>query len=295
MFFQVIDGFGLSLYQMCMLFVVWSFLGWAIEVCAHTVKMGEYSNRGFLSMPICPIYGVGVLILTIVLRPVMSSAFLVFLFSMIICTAFELFVGVMMKVLFHNIWWDYSDEKFNFKGYICLKVSLEWGLGGLIVVMHVVPFTEKLIDLVPHTVGIIFLAVMLILIIIDTVNSVAAVTRLNMRLKEISEISEKMYDIAQYIGKNLGDTALEAAEKGAETAAAYHEAKENIREDIDNIKENAEEKSAETLERLRARMDALAAFRDKGTARLIKAYPTLRSVDYGDALDKIRKKLRRES
>ena len=136
---------------------------------------------------------------------------------------------------------------------------------------------------------------MLILIIIDTVNSVAAVTRLNMRLKEISEISEKMYDIAQYIGKNLGDTALEAAEKGAETAAAYHEAKENIREDIDNIKENAEEKSAETLERLRARMDALAAFRDKGTARLIKAYPTLRSVDYGDALDKIRKKLRRES
>ena len=55
MFYGKIDILGFSLYEMCLLFIVWSFIGWAIEVCAHALKMGEYSNRGFLSMPICPI------------------------------------------------------------------------------------------------------------------------------------------------------------------------------------------------------------------------------------------------
>ena len=51
MFYEKIDILGFSLYEMCLLFIVWSFIGWAIEVCAHALKMGEYSNRGFLSMP----------------------------------------------------------------------------------------------------------------------------------------------------------------------------------------------------------------------------------------------------
>ena len=81
MFFERISFFGFSLYEMCLLFLIWSFLGWAIEVCAHALKMGEYSNRGFLSMPICPIYGVGVLMITIALERFMDVPFAVFLMS----------------------------------------------------------------------------------------------------------------------------------------------------------------------------------------------------------------------
>lgn len=93
MFYEKIDILGFSLYEMCLLFIVWSFIGWAIEVCAHALKMGEYSNRGFLSMPICPIYGFGVLIITILLHPFMDIPILMFICSSLICTAFELFCG----------------------------------------------------------------------------------------------------------------------------------------------------------------------------------------------------------
>ena len=182
---------------MCLLFIVWSFIGWAIEVCAHALKMGEYSNRGFLSMPICPIYGFGVLIITILLHPFMDIPILMFICSSLICTAFELFVGVTMKMIFHNVWWDYSDEHFNFKGYICLKTSILWGMGCLIVEYCAEPQIEWLVDSIPTTAGTVFIGVMGVLIIIDCSNSVAAVYKLNLRLKEISEISEKMYNSSQ--------------------------------------------------------------------------------------------------
>jgi hypothetical protein len=296
MFYEKIDILGFSLYEMCLLFIVWSFIGWAIEVCAHALKMGEYSNRGFLSMPICPIYGFGVLIITILLHPFMDIPILMFICSSLICTAFELFVGVTMKMIFHNVWWDYSDEHFNFKGYICLKTSILWGMGCLIVEYCAEPQIEWLVDSIPTTAGTVFIGVMGVLIIIDCSNSVAAVYKLNLRLKEISEISEKMYNSSQKLGKALADTALTAVDKGSEAAAAIYakrmESEEKAAELRNDIKENITDMKDETVEKLRARYDALVAFSDKNVERMIKAFPSMHSVKYRKEFENIRAKLR---
>ena len=296
MFYEKIDILGFSLYEMCLLFIVWSFIGWAIEVCAHALKMGEYSNRGFLSMPICPIYGFGVLIITILLHPFMDIPILMFICSSLICTAFELFVGVTMKMIFHNVWWDYSDEHFNFKGYICLKTSILWGMGCLIVEYCAEPQIEWLVDSIPTTAGTVFIGVMGVLIIIDCSNSVAAVYKLNLRLKEISEISEKMYNSSQMLGKALADTALTAVDKGSEAAAAIYvkrmEGEEKAAELRNDIKENITDMKDETVEKLRARYDALVAFSDKNVERMIKAFPSMHSVKYRNEFENIRAKLR---
>ena len=296
MFYEKIDILGFSLYEMCLLFIVWSFIGWAIEVCAHALKMGEYSNRGFLSMPICPIYGFGVLIITILLHPFMDIPIIMFICSSLICTAFELFVGVTMKMIFHNVWWDYSDEHFNFKGYICLKTSILWGMGCLIVEYCAEPQIEWLVDSIPTTAGTVFIGVMGVLIIIDCSNSVAAVYRLNLRLKEISEISEKMYNSSQKLGKALADTALTAVDKGSEAAAVIYEKKlegqEKAAELKNDIRENISDMKDETVEKLRARYDALVAFSDKNVERMIKAFPSMHSVKYRKEFENIRAKLR---
>ncbi len=296
MFYEKIDILGFSLYEMCLLFIVWSFIGWAIEVCAHALKMGEYSNRGFLSMPICPIYGFGVLIITILLHPFMDIPILMFICSSLICTTFELFVGVTMKMIFHNVWWDYSDEHFNFKGYICLKTSILWGMGCLIVEYCAEPQIEWLVDSIPTTAGTVFIGVMGVLIIIDCSNSVAAVYKLNMRLKEISEISEKMYNSSQKLGKALADTALTAVDKGSEAAAVIYEKKlegqEKAAELKNDIRENISDMKDETVEKLRARYDALVAFSDKNVERMIKAFPSMHSVKYRKEFENIRAKLR---
>lgn len=296
MFYEKIDILGFSLYEMCLLFIVWSFIGWAIEVCAHALKMGEYSNRGFLSMPICPIYGFGVLIIIILLHPFMDIPILMFICSSLICTAFELFVGVTMKMIFHNVWWDYSDEHFNFKGYICLKTSILWGMGCLIVEYCAEPQIEWLVDSIPTTAGTVFIGVMGVLIIIDCSNSVAAVYKLNLRLKEISEISEKMYNSSQKLGKALADTALTAVDKGSEAAAAIYakrmEGEEKAAELRNDIRENISDMKDETVEKLRARYDALVAFSDKNVERMIKAFPSMHSVKYRKEFENIRAKLR---
>ena len=66
----------------------------------------------------------------------------------------------MGSVVENNIWWDYSREKFNYKGYICLKVTLLWGMGCLIVVKIVHPLVEKGVNLIPFKVGLAFIVVM---------------------------------------------------------------------------------------------------------------------------------------
>ena len=143
--------------------------------------------------------------------------------------------------------------------------------------------------------GVIVIIVMGILIVIDCINSVSAVYRLNLRLKEISEISQKMYDYSQKLGRSFADKALEAADAGAETAADIYMAREKAAERADIIKEEVSEKKDELIDRLRARYDALTAFtdvKDKRVVRLIKAFPSLKSVDYGDTLEKLRTELK---
>ena len=299
MFFETIELTGLSLYQMCMLFLIWAFLGWSMEVCVHALKMGEYSNRGFLSMPICPIYGFGVLIIMTVLRPVLDVPIALFFLSSFICTSFELAVGVAMKKLFHNMWWDYSDEHFNFHGYICLKVSIEWGVACLIAMSFIMPVTQALINLIPQTVGVIIIIIMAVLITIDTINSVAAANRITLRLREIAEISAQMYEHSQDLGGALAGAALDTAEKGNQLVTAVHtgasEAADVAAGLADNIGTDIAENLSDASRRLKMRYDAVIAFTtDKREVRMLKAFPTMHPDDNDDIFKLIKSVIKGE-
>ena len=188
----IIPFIGYSLYQMSLMFCFWAFIGWCIEVCYMTIETGEYQNRGFLSMPICPIYGFGVLMIAVFSRPIADKPLLLFVISLVLCTALELAVGLGMEKLFNTRWWDYSHEKFNYRGYICPKVSILWGLGCVLVIKVVQPLVETVVNHIPFKVGIIFIAIMAVLIAIDLTASLCAVANLNKRLKQIDDISALM-------------------------------------------------------------------------------------------------------
>ena len=124
----------LSLYEVFAYFFLYSFLGWVSEVAFHAVKTGKFINRGFLNGPVCPIYGVGVTCILLMLGKGAEKAWLVFLVGIAFPTLIELITGWALETFFHNKWWDYSACKFNFKGYICLEFSLIWGLAVLLVI-----------------------------------------------------------------------------------------------------------------------------------------------------------------
>lgn len=256
--------FEYSLYEMFHMFCIWSFIGWCIEVCYMTLETGEYQNRGFLNMPICPIYGFGVLMVVTFFRPLENTFLLLFAATTILCTTFELLVGLGMEKLFNTRWWDYSHERFNFKGYICLKVSLLWGLGCVVVVRIVQPMIERLIDITPVKVGMVLLVIMSVLILIDVIASICAVNNLNNRLKQIDEISSLMLKSSIKIGEKLANETNE------------------IREKYDKLGE-----SKAALE-IREKYEKLISMRDAQAERLIKAFPNIRSISYSESMDKLK-------
>ncbi|MBQ7989915.1 MAG: putative ABC transporter permease [Oscillospiraceae bacterium] len=265
--FDTVPALGLSPYEMMMLFVIWSFLGWAMEVCVHTLKMGEYSDRGFLAMPLCPIYGFGANIITVLLRDVLDDPLPLFVVSALICTAFELMVGLLLKKVFHNQWWDYSDEPFNFHGYICLKVTLEWGFVCLIGETFIIPPILKAVNLIPHPVGIIFLCIAAVLILIDTAVSFAAAKRLTLHIRQFAELNSKMYDSAEKLGSALGTAALD-------TSAAVHENMAAAQVQADNLSADIKESVSDAKRLIGMRYDAYMAFTaDKAERRLLRAFP----------------------
>lgn len=312
-----------SLYEMFHMFIFWSFIGWGIEVCWMTLETGEYQNRGFLNMPICPIYGFGVIMVTVFFRPVSNTIIPLFLATSILCTAFELFVGVGMEKLFQARWWDYSHEKFNYKGYICLKISILWGAGCVLVVRFVQPMIELAIDKMPIRLGFFFIMLWSALLVIDIVASLSAVRKLNLRLKQLDEISKIMLLSAEKIGGTLSQKTLESKEiydAAVEKAdAKTQEFKEKLAEKTDATTQSFREKyeqmksSKEGESRFaeikakygkivdaadfrfsewREKYDKLMDSRDRSVERLIKAFPQLRSTSYGDTMESLKRRLK---
>ncbi len=267
---ETIPFIEFSLYEMFHIFIFWAFIGWCIEVCYMTLETGEYQNRGFLNMPICPIYGFGVIMVTVFFRPLSHTFIPLFLATSLLCTSFELLVGLGMEKLFGTRWWDYSHEKFNFKGYICLKVSILWGLGCVLVIRVVEPAVEKIVDLIPVRLGLGLIVVWSVLIVIDLISSICAVNKLNNRLKQIDEISGLMLHGAVKIGGKLSKETLEVKEK------------------YDKLVDAADEKTKS----IKQRYEKLVDLKDRSVERLLKAFPNMRSISYPDSLETLKRRLK---
>ena len=142
----------MTYYQICWYFLIYSCIGWCLEVTYHAVSLGLVINRGFLNGPVCPVYGFGMLLLLGVLDwfqgvtggavPENCRVLVLYVFGVFFATAVELTAGWLLDQIFHARWWDYSEFPYNFHGYICLKFSLLWGAGAIIVITAVHPVVQ---------------------------------------------------------------------------------------------------------------------------------------------------------
>ena len=144
---------GFTLYQILAYFLVYSCLGWCLEVVYAAATTGQIVNRGFLNGPVCPIYGFGMVIVLFVLTPFEHSTLALYIGGVILPSALELVGGWALYKLYHTRWWDYSDKPFNIGGYICLEFSLLWGVGTLVMMKAIHPTIAGLVGLVPPFIG----------------------------------------------------------------------------------------------------------------------------------------------
>ena len=141
--------FYYGFYELFLTFIFWGFAGWLVEFTDMRIEVGEFQNRGFLHMPFCPIYGVGMAMGTVALSGVKDSYVTLFVFGVVFCSVMEYIVGGILEKLFHSKWWDYSHMRFNIKGRVCLRNAVLFGFGAIVVFRFVQPMVEMGIDQIP--------------------------------------------------------------------------------------------------------------------------------------------------
>ena len=135
--------------QWALLFYFYCLCGWAWESCYVSARQRRWVNRGFLHGPLLPIYGSGAIIILFAVIPVEDNLYLVWLFGMIAATALEYATGAAMERLFKVRYWDYSKQKFNLNGHICLTSSIAWGFFSILLVRFIHPPVGRLLARVP--------------------------------------------------------------------------------------------------------------------------------------------------
>ena len=169
------DGKNSLLNRYILYFFIYSFAGWLLETVYAYVVLGHFDNRGFLIGPICPIYGFGMLILTVGLSKYKDSNIKLFLIASVVLTYFEYVAGFVLDVIFNLKWWDYSNDFLNINGRICLPFAFVWGIIAIIVIRFIHPITQKVINKLTTKISSLTLdiatKVMTIILIIDFVLS----------------------------------------------------------------------------------------------------------------------------
>ena len=165
-------------------FIIYSFIGWLMEVICKFFQYKRYINRGFLIGPICPIYGYGVLLIILLIGRDTSDILSVFLKSILVCSILEYFTSYFMEKLFHARWWDYSSKKFNINGRICLETMLPFGILGTTVVYLIHPLIKNFVTIFNNNTIIIISIILFVIYLIDNVISFNVLSKIKDEIKK---------------------------------------------------------------------------------------------------------------
>lgn len=223
-----IELFVQHLPQMVIIFALISFGGWVYETIYCSVVEGEFTKRGFLFGPTCPIYGIGALAVWLVLGQI-SNPFIVFIIGGFLATVIEYSTGLFLERRFKKKWWDYSMFKFNLHGRICPQASAVFGAFSVTSVFVLVPtMLNNLMLFSKHTVSVVAFIVVT-LYFLDTVASLLwnGPTTHHKVEAAAQDASMKVEEVAQNASQKVSAAAQNASQKANEAAQKANAAAQN--------------------------------------------------------------------
>ena len=252
----------LYLINLVLLFFFYSFLGWCVEVTLKYIQYHRFINRGFFTGPICPIYGTGAALITLVvggLGPVEKGYGITFLASFLLCGAVEYFTSYFMEKRFHARWWDYSQKPMNLHGRIWIGNLILFGLGGVAIIHIINPPLYRLFERLPLQTREIIAAVLLCVFAADYV-----VTHFVLKLVK-SGIEHSEADNTEEINREIRVLLSDRNIFYRRFADAYPEVvyrTERINARLAAIKAETERIRREAEERITARMEPTAMIKN---------------------------------
>lgn len=265
--------------QWLMIFFCYSFFGWIFESAYVSLRKHHFVDRGFLRLPMLPLYGTGAVMMLFVSLPVKDNLVAVYFAGVIAATALEYVTGWGMEKLFKMRYWDYSDQRFQIKGYICLSSSIAWGFLSILLteVLHqpverlVLGMDETLERLLVTVIGTVFGAdvVASTRAALELGQTLEAVTRMKGELEELQvQLALLKSELKQQADRQIafahGEAALRIAELKEEAASRMNGAKSSgvvrMAEETAALAAGLKEEAVRKLEELRA--DAKERFED---------------------------------
>ena len=188
-----------TVYQLAFFFFIYSFAGWCIEVCCAAIQKRKFVNRGFVNGPLCPIYGSGAVLFAIFLPELKEAPFFLFLAGAILASILEFTTGALLEKLFHRKWWDYSNIRWNYEGYVCLPFSLGWGVCAVVLNMFLNPLLVKLLRIMPKLLMVIIMIALTVALVLDTVGTTLAIRGLQKRQVQLAEFTEGVSQVSKLL------------------------------------------------------------------------------------------------
>ena len=284
---------SLTPYDICTFFIVYSFIGWVIEVVFHVVVAGKIINRGFLNGPVCPVYGFGMISVLLIYNIVGSSnTVVVFIEGVVFTTLIELVAGFILDKFFHARWWDYSNMPMNLNGYICVGFSLIWGLAVVFVIKIAHVFVYSITSgFIPKSIGWPVLIAMYAVFITDTVVTALTLIGLNKKLEELDRISESIKNVSDKITERIGNTSLNTLQKAQSTAVQASLAKAEAQDRLEESRDALELRRKELQDKYEELRETVIRHRHFGVGRILNAFPDAKHRDYDTILSELRSKL----
>ena len=275
--------------QWFLYFSIYSVLGWVCETVYCSIIQRKFVNRGFLNGPVCPVYGVGAVLVIYLLQPVAGNVLALFLTGMLVTTVLEYLTSVLLEKLFHMKWWDYSHFKLQINGRVCLLNSLMFGALSVFVMLALHPRVQKLVDLIPAAVLPWISLGIAAVFIADTVLTVRSILILKGKLEEVrralADIREKSEQVK--------------AQFKVEWLARVLQAREQLQDKADDIAEYLEKfrlpEGISLREYVEDRAKKLPSLAKKGrwmNQRLVRAFPSLNAPRYADILEQLKERLK---
>ena len=186
-----------------MMFFIYSFIGWVIEVIYYGITEGKFINRGFLAGPLCPVYGLGFYAAIWIFEPFKDNFMILFFGMATACTIVELIAGFILYHAFHMRWWDYSDYKLNIGGYICLRFFIYWGIAASLGMYVLHPAVKWLIAHITYPFRLGILIFFTVILLADLVTTIITIVGFKKKFQAMEKVVTGTRAVSDKIGSQI--------------------------------------------------------------------------------------------
>lgn len=292
-----------SIIEWLFFFYLYCFCGWIFESTFVSLKSRKFVNRGFMRGPFLPIYGSGAIMMLVVSMPFQDNIFFTYIAGCIGATALELVTGELMEALFKVRYWDYSNQKFNYKGHICLSSTVAWGFLTIFMTEFLHKGVERIIFILPSEAVTVLTVAASFYIVADFTLSFKAALDLRDVLMGLEKAKEEMERIQKRLDVIIAVASDEIESRRQENSLKVEELMDSIEAKFNSLRERLKINPSEFVDDVREEIMELRnkysiekeqrmrfrRLKDFYQRNLIKGNPTMKSKRFEEALEELKK------